>query len=642
MSDEDIKEKITSKKRDLSREEELERGKVWNITTQRYRSKLTTEQAYKSGLLYLAPLNCYLDYSKIKTRCFHPQDEIRSGIVWYVNGKHYTYRFKPDKEKKLNFTYHPGTNTYTTPPVERKSISPPRLDDQRITPEKRDSPIPDTPPRLDLEEYRDPDPDRINLNPVDPELNPNAPEGLVIPNIPEVIPGPNPEPIPEVISEDPEPLEPEPEVIPPEIIEDIEMPGGDQPKYQLRDLPKFGGEKTEDPIEFVYQFENFLRYISHEVNNHDSVEKALTYLGQCLSGKARDWFQTHVGPPRAADHGRSKAEYEQLLKDFKKCFHPMGKTTEQLEMAWANIKWNPTTESIEEFVSKIKQLATVLGKTQEDQVLKIKMSSPSAEVYRLIMQCTTLENIINLINQMQAMNFQSVQPSMPNTAMPFMAAQIDAQKQVTFNSPLDHKVEKMADKLDMLTENMDKLAVSMNDLRQRPRDGRDSSRNRNRSWSRGRDQYRSDSGQRYRNRSDSRNRSWSRGRDRRDRSYDRQYRGRDRNRDYYRDSRDYRDRDYRDSRSNRGDRSRGNNRKGYNGYNNRRSNHCAGCNCNQSCNHNQRSQNRGNSDGRRSSRGNTPCPHESIQSMQDSINLIMDESCNLLDLQDTYKDSLNF
>ena len=302
----------------------------------------------------------------------------------------------------------------------------------------------------------------------------------------------------------------------------------------------------------------------------------------------------------------------------------------------------PTTESIEEFVSKIKQLATVLGKTQEDQVLKIKMSSPSAEVYRLIMQCTTLENIINLINQMQAMNFQSVQPSMPNTAMPFMAAQIDAQKQVTFNSPLDHKVEKMADKLDMLTENMDKLAVSMNDLRQRPRDGRDSSRNRNRSWSRGRDQYRSDSGQRYRNRSDSRNRSWSRGRDRRDRSYDRQYRGRDRSRDYYRDSRDYRDRDYRDSRSNRGDRSRGNNRKGYNGYNNRRSNHCAGCNCNQSCNHNQRSQNRSNSDGRRSSRGNTPCPHESIQSMQDSINLIMDESCNLLDLQDTYKDSLNF
>ena len=123
---------------------------------------------------------------------------------------------------------------------------------------------------MDLEENRDPDLDRINLNPVGPELNPIAPEGPVIPNIPEVIPEPNPEPIPEVIPEDPEPLEPEPEVIPPEIIEDIEMPGGDQPKYQLRDFPKFGGEKTEDPIEFVYRFENFLRYISHEVNDNAS------------------------------------------------------------------------------------------------------------------------------------------------------------------------------------------------------------------------------------------------------------------------------------------------------------------------------------------------------------------------------------
>ena len=103
-----------------------------------------------------------------------------------------------------------------------------------------------------FKENRDPDPDRINLNPIGPELNPIpevnpiAPKGPVIPNISEVIIETNPEPIPGVIPEDPEPLEPEPEVIPPEIIEDIEMPGGDQPKYQLRDLPKFGGEETED------------------------------------------------------------------------------------------------------------------------------------------------------------------------------------------------------------------------------------------------------------------------------------------------------------------------------------------------------------------------------------------------------------
>ena len=69
--------------------------------------------------------------------------------------------------------------------------------------------------RKEIKLYRDPDPDRINLNPIGPELNPIpevnpiSPEGPVIPNIPEVIPEPNPE----VIPEGPEPLEPEPEVI---------------------------------------------------------------------------------------------------------------------------------------------------------------------------------------------------------------------------------------------------------------------------------------------------------------------------------------------------------------------------------------------------------------------------------------------
>ena len=65
---------------------------------------------------------------------------------------------------------------------------------------------------------------------------------------------------------------------------------------------------------------------------------------------------------------------------------------------------------------------------------------------------------------MQAMNFQSVQPSMPNTAMPFMAAQVDAQKQVTFSSPLNHTVEKMADKL-VLDAAVIKCAIIIRDLR---------------------------------------------------------------------------------------------------------------------------------------------------------------------------------
>ena len=50
----------------------------------------------------------------------------------------------------------------------------------------------------------------------------------------------------------------------------------------------------------------------------------------------------------------------------------MGKTKEQLEMSWTNLKWLYPTENIEGFARKVRQLANVLGKSQEDQVLEVE------------------------------------------------------------------------------------------------------------------------------------------------------------------------------------------------------------------------------------------------------------------------------
>ena len=138
------------------------------------------------------------------------------------------------------------------------------------------------------------------------------------------------------------------------------------------------------------------------------------------------------------------------------------------------------------------------------------------------------------------------------------------------------KGQNVADKLDMLTENMDKLAVSMNDLRQRPRGGRDSSRNRNRSLSREEIniEVTLDKGTETEVTQET-----GHGPEEETEGID-----------IMLDNTEVEKavgiiieilstigiETIRDSRSGRGDRSRGNNRKGYNGYNNRRSNHCAG------------------------------------------------------------------
>ena len=176
-----------------------------------------------------------------------------------------------------------------------------------------------------------------------------------------------------------------------------------EPKYQFRDLPTFSGDKNEDPQYFIHKFETFLRYINLTVADGQAVENALTHLGTCLYKDARVWFKTHVGPPRPPAERRTKAQYDQLIGEFIQTFHPMGKTKNQLDLSWESLQWNPQIETIHQFISKLKNLASVIGKTEADQAYRLKKSLPP-ELRKIIMTCNSVDSIVDIINQMQAMN----------------------------------------------------------------------------------------------------------------------------------------------------------------------------------------------------------------------------------------------
>ena len=93
-----------------------------------------------------------------------------------------------------------------------------------------------------------------------PELNPEP----VIPLPPE--PPSLPPILQTVIPEIPPEEIPDPPVLPPDLIVDM-----GEPRYQLRDLPSFSGDKNEDPQFFLHKFENFLRYINLEVTDGEAV-----------------------------------------------------------------------------------------------------------------------------------------------------------------------------------------------------------------------------------------------------------------------------------------------------------------------------------------------------------------------------------
>ena len=244
-------------------------------------------------------------------------------------------------------------------------------------------------------------------------------------------------------------------------------------KYELQDLPKFGDDKNKDPFEFMYQFDNFLRYLNLNITSPAQVENAIQLFGSCMHKEARNYFETHIGTTLTNEEGvkvqRTIAKWNKIKENFVKRFHPLGRTIEQLEFKWNNLKWSLQLESIEDYVQKINQLATALGKTEPDKVLKIKMSAPNQEIYLLIMTCTTTEEIVTTINKFQAMSYflKSNTPglNLPTTQTTNYAVAAQQVKSVSFAPDTQNNIPGWAQNLEnKFSDQMTKLTKSINKL----------------------------------------------------------------------------------------------------------------------------------------------------------------------------------
>ena len=113
-------------------------------------------------------------------------------------------------------------------------------------------------------------------------------------------------------------------------------------KYEPQDLRKFCDNKNKDPFEFIYQFDNFLRYINLNITSSAKVQNAIQLFGSCMHKEARSYFETHIGLTPTNEEGvevqRTIAEWNKIKENFIKRFHPLCRTAEQLELRWSNLK----------------------------------------------------------------------------------------------------------------------------------------------------------------------------------------------------------------------------------------------------------------------------------------------------------------
>ena len=76
---------VVHKNRTLTLEQELAEGKVWSISTNRYRTKKDPDIEKALGLLYIKMDNSYIDLNKKGNRALRHQQERELGIVWHAD-----------------------------------------------------------------------------------------------------------------------------------------------------------------------------------------------------------------------------------------------------------------------------------------------------------------------------------------------------------------------------------------------------------------------------------------------------------------------------------------------------------------------------------------------------------------------------
>ena len=302
-------------------------------------------------------------------------------------------------------------------------------------------------------------------------------------------------------------------------------------KWSTKDIPQFQGITGENPSTHLMEFHDFLNNIGINAGTLDQPENAETlrdvikYFVSSLKGRARQWLELNFGVGQRATY----RHWQDIQREFRNQYNLAGSTREQQIKVWKDLKWNPATESLDDFVYKYRELGNALGYTEEQLRQGFLCCIPS-HMYLYVMNAPTMIEAVNILKKCLALGtglLPEIRKEETKTpVVPFMmstdARSVNFSPEVMMAENLKHKVEKVvedrvsdlksqaytiSDKVDSLAAAFDRFRMDRDKERDRDRD-RD--RDRGRSPDRGGIQRRDSLDRR---RSDFRGRSPERGRE---------------------------------------------------------------------------------------------------------------------------------
>ena len=153
-----------------------------------------------------------------------------------------------------------------------------------------------------------------------------------------------------------------------------------------------------------------------------------------LLGEARLWYQS-LEP-------LGDTTWHQLQNLFRQRYSKLGDTHEQLFHAWRSFTFDENTETIDSYVIRIRQVATLLG-YGEPQILEVFKNTLPTKLYWILFPIEDLRQAVEKAKRILTKEKLDKQLTGQPSTSPFMSVRDGTDRRVSFNTR-----EELEDKID--------------------------------------------------------------------------------------------------------------------------------------------------------------------------------------------------
>ncbi len=164
--------------------------------------------------------------------------------------------------------------------------------------------------------------------------------------------------------------------------------------FAMKDLPKFSGEKGNDPQCHLFDFADFMLVICKIDTDNPSIEQSVDVINRfaaSLKNKARQWFGFTYDKLTTVE--KTPEKWKEIVKAFLLEFSLIGATLEEREAAVRKLKWDPAKQAFDSFLFEFRVLMKAIQCEPSRQLALFVMAMPMS-MYSVLNTATEVEQAI--------------------------------------------------------------------------------------------------------------------------------------------------------------------------------------------------------------------------------------------------------